>query len=55
MKEKSLTDAINLFIFGEIFVPNFVHSSYSSIAEQPSNFPNYPPHFILFWDQDIQF
>jgi len=46
--EKALTDTINLFISGEIFVPSFIHTSHSSIGEQPSNLPKYPPHFYLF-------
>jgi len=36
-----------LFISGEVFVASFIHTSHSSIGEQPSNLPKYPPHLLF--------
>lgn len=47
MERKTLTDTINLFISGEVFVPCFVHSHRSSIAQEPRNLPEQPSHFFL--------
>lgn len=46
MERKALTDTINLFISGEVFVPCFVHSHHSSIAQEPRNLPEQPSHFF---------